>query len=93
MSVGVEVVFHLRLPNHARDVGAVLIPAAQHGHGPVRAAYPAVYPAHAAEVNVGFQTGQARQRLDALDEQLAELRRSASWFCHFSSISPAESGA
>lgn len=64
MPVGVQVLFHLRLPDHTRDVGAVLIPTAQHGLSPVRAAYPTIHPAHAAEADVGFQIGQARQHLD-----------------------------
>lgn len=81
-SILVEVELHLRLRDHARNVGPVLIPAAQHGDGPSRATYPAIYPSHAAEVNVGFQTGQTRQRLDALDQQLAKLRGSACRFSH-----------
>lgn len=82
MSIDVEVVFHLRLPDHARDVRAVLVTAAQHGNGPVRAAYPAIHPAHAAEVDIGFQPGQTRQGLDALDEQLTKLRGGACRLSH-----------
>ncbi len=74
MSIDVEVEFHLRLPNHTRDVGAVLVAAAQHGNGPVRTAYPTIHPTHAAEVHIGYQAGHTRQSLNALEQQLAQLR-------------------
>ncbi len=85
-SILLEVELHLRLTDDPRHVGAVLIPAPEHRHSPRRATYPAIYPSHAAEVNVGFQTGQTRQRLDALDQQLAKLRGSACRFPHPATI-------
>lgn len=85
-SILLEVELHLRLPNDPSHVGAVLIPATEHRHRPSRATYPAIHPPHAAEVNVGFQTSQTRQRLDALDQQLAKLRGSACELSHHSII-------
>lgn len=81
-SILLEVELHLRLTDDPRHVGTVLIPAPEHRHSPRRATYPPIYPPHAAEVNVGFQTGQTRQRLDALDQQLAELHGSACGLSH-----------
>lgn len=85
-SILLEIELNLRLRDDTRNVCPVQVTAAQHGDGPSRSTYPAIYPPHAAEVNVGFQTGQTRQRLDALDQQLAELRGSACRFSHPATI-------
>jgi hypothetical protein len=89
-SILVEVELHLRLRDHARNVGPVLIPAAQRRHRPVRGARPAINPTHAAQVHVRFQASEPRQCLYALDQDLAQLSRRAGRFCHFSSISAQE---
>ena len=92
-SILLEVELHLRLRDHARNVGAVLVPAAQRRHRPVRSARPAIHPPHAAQVHVRFQASEPRQCLDALDQDLAQLAGGTGGFCHFSSIAPRKGGA
>lgn len=89
-SIVVEVELHLRLRDHARYVGAVLVPAAQRRHRPVRGARPAINPPHATLMHVRFQASEPRQCLDALDQDLLQLACGTGGFSHFSSIAAQE---
>jgi hypothetical protein len=87
-SVLVEVEFHLRLPDDARDVGPVLIAVAKDRHRPGRTALAPIHPPHSAEVYVRDLPSQAGQRLDALNQDLLQLARASCGLFHFSSIAP-----
>jgi len=82
-SVLFEVEFFLGLADHARHAAAVLVAIPQDRDGPSRPTRAAVAPANAAQVHVRFQTIELRQRLYALDQDLAQLSRRAGGFCHF----------
>jgi len=85
-SILVEVEFHLRLLDDARNVGPVLIAVAKDRNRPRRAALASIHPSHAAEVHVGDLPAQARERLDALDQDLLQLVGGACRSSHATSI-------
>ena len=84
----VEVEFHLRLSNDSRDVRPVLVAITKDWHRPGGPALAPIHPPHTAKVHVGDLPGQARQRLDALYQDLLQLTRGSCGPFHFSSIAP-----
>jgi uncharacterized protein YfdQ (DUF2303 family) len=84
----VEVEFHLRLSNDARDVRPVLVAITKDRHRPGRPALAPLHPPHATDMNVSHLTSHPGQRLDALDQDLLQLACGSCGLFHFSSIAP-----
>ena len=85
-SVRFEVEFHLSLPDHPRNGGCVQVAVPKDRHRPVGASLSPVHPPHAAQVHVSDLAGHARQRFDALDQDLLQLAGGAGGLSHLSSI-------